>query len=320
MEKLAADVAAGQKLTISTVTHVIHGGTSLKLSDGDPSPVLVAHPGSPVDISSRRPPSLAASYAPVSYRSHAEFMDVEISPPTDGMEKSIRRSGVAVKRNAPEMDEGATRDEQTPTQFGNTQMFYLPQKVLNDEQIEITTAPIPAPDGSGNSATETSWFDFDFGFNSGPQLPAATLGNGSNSSLTSTTTAISGPNNRRFSRGALTVDTSVASSATSMASSDASIYSAVTNTTDIYGWEEELDRRMSVGNRGPWAPPGMTRRATSGGRITAPRVPSDLYSPPYKRVDMKRKSLLHRVLNMRRGLDESCPSGHPAPGCPTTSA
>jgi hypothetical protein len=318
METLTGDAATGQKLTISTAIHVIHGGTSLQLSDGGPSPVLVAHPGSPVDISCRRRPSLTASCVPVSYRSHAEFMDIEMSPPTGGMERSIRRSGVAVKRSAPEMEGGVTSGEQTPTRLRNSQMFFLPEKVPDNEQIEMTTTPIPAQDGSENSAMQTSWFDFDFGFDS-VRLPAATLGNDSNSSLTSATTGISGPNNRRFSRGALTVDTSVASSATSMASSDASIYSAVTNTTDIYGWEEELDRRMSVGNRGARAP-GMTRRATSGGRITSPRVPGDLYSPPYKRVDVKRKSLLHRVLNMRRGLEESCPPGPPAPECPTTSA
>jgi hypothetical protein len=324
METLAADVATGQKLTISTAVHVIHGETSLKLSDGDPSPVLVAHPGSPVDISDHERPSLATSRVPArSYRSHAEFMDGEISPPTDRMEKSIKWSGVAAKGDTMEM-EGMTSEDLTPTPTptpsrGN-QSFYFP-KSPDDEQGQTITTPVAAGDGPQNPAAETSWFYFDFGFEAGPQLPAATLDNDSKSSLTSTTTAVSGPNNRRFSHGALTVDTSVASSATSMASSEMSVCSAVTNTADIYGWEEELDRRMSVSHRAP-AAPVLARRATSGAtcRYLTPRFPVDMYTPPPKRVDMKRKSLLHRVLNIRRGMDESYPPGAPAPEYPTTSA
>lgn len=248
-------------------------------------------------------------------------MDGEISPTMDRMEKTIKRSGVAAKGDTMEMEGIPTEDPTpTPTPSGDNQTFYFP-KSPDDEHGEAMTPPVAAEDVPRHLATETSWFDFDFGFGAGPQLPAATLDNDSKSSLTSTTTAISGPNNRRFSHGALTVDTSVASSATSMASSDKSLYSAVTNTADIYGWEEELDRRVSVGHRPPEALV-LARRATSGTtcQYLTPRFPVDLYVPPAKRVDMKRKSLLHRVLNIRRGMEESYPAGATAPECPTTSA
>lgn len=233
------------------------------------------------------------------------------------MDRSISWGSVAAKDERPEM-ETAVDDDPTPTQSRAGQTFFLPEK-----DSPITPSPVTPQQGPGTSAMETSWFDFDFGFETKPQLPAATLENDSKSSLTSTTTGISGPNNRRFSHGALTVDTSVASSATSMASFDTSIYSAVTNTADIYGWEEELNRRTSVGRRDTSTPkPPMTRRATSGGRITTPRVPSDLYTPPPKRVDLKRKSLLHRVLSMGRGVDEqpNLPTHPSTSGYPTTSA
>jgi hypothetical protein len=284
-------------------------------TDGGPSPVLEAHPGSPVDIADRRCPSLTSYTPAISYRSQMGFVDGEISPisplspSTNRMEPSIRRGGVAVKGNIPMMNDEVTDDdmdyEQTPTQFRSVQTFFIPDKVPDDEEVRIASTPTPTQDGPENVAMNTSWFDFDFGFDHAPEIPGDSPGNESKSSLTSTTTAVSGSNHRRFSHGALTVDTSVASSATSMASSDTSTYSAVSNTTDIYGWEEELDRRMSVENRLAWEPV-LARQATSGGRMMMPpRSQTDIYNHPYKRVDMKRKGLLHRVFTIRRGLDET---------------
>jgi hypothetical protein len=277
---------------------VIHGGTSLRLSEGDPSPVLEAHPGSPVDISCRRCPSLTTYMPAYSYESDTDYVDGEISPSMNRIEMGIRRGDVAVKGNTSNMNDVVMDDEQTPTQFETMKTFYIPDQVADEGPVHNATSLAQTQDASQAAVMETSWFDFDFGFDKRPRISSNTPGNDSKSSLaTTTTTAISGPNNRRFSHGALTVDTSVASSATSMASSATSTYSAVTNTTDVYGWEEELDRRMSIENRLAWDAT-VTGRATSGGRMTVARTGSDLYDAPYKRGDMKRKGLLHRVLNI----------------------
>lgn len=313
-----ANVATGQELTISTVTHVIHGGTSLKLSEGGPSPVLEAHPGSPVDISGRRCPSLTTYMPAHSYRSDADYVDGEISPSTDRVERSVRRGDVAAKAHTSMVYDVVTDDEQTPTQFRSVQTFYLSDKVADDESVQVETPPVHAQDGSQDVAMETSWIDFDFGFGTGHRIAANKPRNDSKSSLASTTTAISGPNHRRFSHGALTVDTSIASSATSMASSDTSSYSAVTNSTDVYGWDEELDRRMSIENRLAWEP-ALTRRDTTASRMTVTRSRTDLYDPTYKPADMKRRGLLHRVLNIRRGMGEACVPAPPTANCRATS-
>ena len=309
-----ADVVTGQELTISSATHVIHGGTSLKLSEGGPSPVLEAHPGSPVDISGRRCPSLTTYVPAYSYRSDADYKDGEISPSTNRVEGSIRRGDVAAKAHTSILHDVVMDDAQTPTQFRSMKTFYIPDKVASDESVQTENSPVHTQDGSQDVTMETSWINFDFGFDTGSRIAANKPGNDSKSSLATTTTAISGPNHRRFSHGALTVDTSVASSATSMASSDASPYSAVTNSTDVYGWDEELDRRMSIENRVAWDP-ALTRRDTTGSRMTVTRSRTDLYDSPYKRADMKRRGLLHRVLNIRRGADESCVPAPPTVNC-----
>jgi hypothetical protein len=117
------------------------------------------------------------------------------------------------------------------------------------------------------------------------------------------------------------VDTSVASSAASMMSSSASTYSASTNVSDIYGWEEELDRKSSIENHGAWERE-MARRLPSGGRTVGPRVRGSVHEMQYKREDGKRKSLLYRVLNLsgRRGSEDSTGSVAPQETYPITSA
>jgi hypothetical protein len=321
MEHAAADLATKRRITISTATDLIHGGTSLKLSDGGPSPVLEAHPGSPVDISGRRRPSLPASLAPAhSYRSHADISGGEVSPSMGRMEMSFRRDSVAVKQSILVMEDGERRVERTPNPPRGMRTFYIPEEVPENERVQVTTTTAGGEDVSAvDAVVDGGLMDFDFDFNSVSQISANPLGHDSRTSLASTTTAISTSVNRRFSHGALTVDTSVASSATSMMSSAASTYSAVTNTTDMYGWEEELNRKSSVENPRAWEL-DISRRVASGGKVAGPRTRGSFHEPPYKRADIKRKSLLYRVLNLRRGLEDSCGPAHCTTECPTTSA
>jgi hypothetical protein len=108
----------------------------------------------------------------------------------------------------------------------------------------------------------------------------------------------------QYSHGALTLDTSVASSAASMMSSTGSIQSASTATSsDIYGWEEELDRKVSMesGNHG-W---GYVQRIPLGGRTVGTRGHGGAEDYQLKRADGKRRSLLYRVLNLSNSRRES---------------
>lgn len=277
----------------------------MKLSDGGSSPLLVAHPGSPVDIPYRRRRSRAISFAPThSYTSHADFMDDESYPPTDRIETGRGTGSVAVNRDSSMMDDIVMDDEQFPNPPTSMQTFFLPESSSDVEQNSITNPPVPVQDGSEVTAMDTSWIDFDFGFDTTPQMATTTFGSSLKSSIAITSTS------GRFSRGALTIDTSVADSLTTMASSETSMSSAVSNTTDIYGWEEELDRRTSSDNR--LTGPAVGRRVSGGSAMMLPHFGGDLHSIPNNHVDVKRKSLWHRVLNLGRGLDELS-----APASPT---
>lgn len=224
----------------------------------------------------------------------------------------IRRDGMAVKENT-SMTEG---EEETPKPQRIAQTFYLPE--VDSENEPVLIAPVGELDQSPvDSATKSSMLTFDFGFQSSPQTDACPHRNDSKSSLATTTTAMSTLNQRRYSHGALTVDTSVASSAsvasstTSTVSSPDSVCSPIINTNDHYGWEEELDRRLSVEN--PQARElELARRIASGDTVVGP-----LHEPAPTRLDIKRKSLLYRVLNLRRGVEG--PPAHPTAENPRTS-
>jgi hypothetical protein len=200
-------------------------------------------------------------------------------------------------------------EEDTPKPQRVAQTYYIPEEDSDNERVLI--APVGGLDQSPvDPAIKISMLNFDFGFESRPQSAACPHANDSKSSLATTTTAMSTLNQRRYSHGALTVDTSVASSTTSTVSSPDSVCSPVTNTNDHYGWEEELDRRLSVEN--PQSRElELARRIASGDTVVGP-----LHEPAPTRPDMKRKSLLYRVLNLRRGLEGPA---HPAAEHPRTS-
>lgn len=305
----------------------LHGGTSLKLSDAGPSPVLEAHPGSPVDLTSARRPSLAASLATArSYDSNFDVSRSPRSPKTVGKtEESFRGDGVAAKAlnlmDTERTDGEVLKSPRRPHVVG-MQPFFIPAKVPEDEEVRISTTSLNGDDVmSISTTTDVSEMDFEFETDdSGTWISANPLAHESKSSLATTTTAASTLIDERFGHGALTIDTSIASSAASMMSSSASSYSATANMSDIYGWEEELDRKSSIENHNNWERE-MARRLPSGGRTFGPRVRVG-HELHHKRGDVKRKSLLYRVLNLsgRRGAEDSNGSITPpeAP-FPTTS-
>jgi hypothetical protein len=306
---------------------LVHGGTSLRLSDGGNSPLLEAHPGSPVDLTGRRP-SLAASLA--SARSSGSNTDLRSprSPRLGGRnEGDVRGGGVAAKENTSVPNREENNEMKTPQrrmQVATVQPFYIPAKV--PEEIQVQTTPVSGDDRmSVDTAMDASLMDFDFETDNGVWISAHPIAHESRTSLATTTTG-STLIDDRFSHGALTIDTSVASSATSMISSSAaSIQSAASS--DLYGWEEELDRKTSIDGHSAWERE-ISRRLPSGGRTMGPRSRGGVNEFQYKRAgDGRRRSLLYRVLNIsgRRGSEDSgmpmsaMPTS-PATECPTTSA
>jgi hypothetical protein len=162
---------------------------------------------------------------------------------------------------------------------------------------------------------EQSLMNFNFENDKGVWISAHPIAHESKTSLATTTTA-STLIDDRCSHGAPTLDTSIPSSAASFQSAASS---------DIYGWEEELDRKTSIEGYN-LSEQEMAQRLPSGGGTTGPRVRGN-QDFQYKRGgESRRKSLLHRVLNLsgRRGsvdsdMGISTMSISPSRGCPTTS-
>lgn len=320
MEHPVAGLATRRKVP---TTPLVHGGTSLQLSDGGSSPLLEAHPGSPVDLSGRRP-SLSAALA----RSNGSNKDLRSprSPRLRGrIEEVVSGDGVAAKENA-SVGDREENNEMKPSekrmQVATVQPFYIPAKV--PEEIQVRTTPISGDDRTSiDAAMDASLMDFDFETDNGVWISAHPIAHESRTSLATTTTTstlIDG-----YSHGALTIDTSVASSATSMISSSAASFQSVTS-SDIYGWEEELDRKTSIEGHNAWELE-MARRLPSGGRTMGPRIRSGQDYQHRRGAEGKRRSLLFRVLNIsgRRGSEDSdmgmSPmSPSPATEYPTTSA
>jgi len=287
-------------------TACVNGGTTLKLSEGSKSPLLEAHPGSPVDITGRRPSLAAAMATSPRYQSGVKVQ----SPQREGEDKQedvIMTDGVVAEGDCPK-----TRTEKRKTQFASSQPFYIPAKVLEQDEVHDITLSVDER-LSMDTMLETTSMDFNFEEQNGLWISATPIGHESRTSFATSTTVTSHIADDRFCHAPLTIDTSVASSAASMFSSVGSIQSATTtNSSDIYGWEEELDKKASVELSNPWCNREPPRRMLpSGGRThMGPRMHNNV--PIYRRNDGKRKSLLHRVLNIsgsgsRREIDEMGP-------------
>jgi hypothetical protein len=327
-------------------TAFVHGGTSLRLSDSDKggSPVLEAHPGSPVEITGRRPfLPMSATAQRLYHGSDEELLKFERTK-LGKIEEGVTKDGVAAKGYFSVGNRAANSDNENVKfpakrmQVAGPQPFYIPAKVPEDEEIpsQVSTPTVPTVPTPGSvtgddksmvdTSVESTAMDFDFETDNGVWISAHPIAHESRTSLATTTTAASTLMDDRYSQyshGALTLDTSVASSAASMMSSTGSIQSASTATSsDIYGWEEELDRKVSL-ESGNWA---YVHRLPQGGRMVGPRGRGGVQDYQFRPPDRKRKSLLYRVLNLsssRRASVEDVSMSEavsPQNDCPTTSA
>ena len=301
-------------------TAFVHGGTSLRLSESWGSPELVAHPGLPVEITSHRPflPTSAAAQR-LYYESDEELLKYEKSKL--GKIEGVKKDGVAaegyfsVGNRVASSENDSTKFLAKRMQVAGPQPFYIPAKVPEDEEIPHVPVPTVSTPGSVaqddksmvDTSVESSVMDFDFETDNGVWISAHPTAHESRTSLSTTTTAASTLMDNQYSQyshGALTLDTSVASSAASTTSSaanmmpsTASIQSASTATSsDIYGWEEEQGRKVSLesGNQ-DW---DYVRRIPQRGRIVGPRARGGVKDHQFRRTDGKRRSLLYRVLNL----------------------
>ena len=301
MEHPVAGLATRRKVA---TTPLVHGDTSLK--PGDASPLLEAHPGSPVDFSRHRP-SLATSLSSEGSSGNKADLRSPRSPRTEGKFEDVRGGGMAAKECTSVSEDREENNEMKMPhrrmQVTAVQPFYIPAKV--PEEVQVQTTPISGDDRmSVEAAMEESLMDFNFETDNGVWISAHPVAHESRTSLATTTTASTLIDDRCSQ--ALTIDTSVASSATSiLSSSAASIQSAASS--DIYGWEEELDRKASIDGYNPWEQE-TARRLSSGGMPIGPRVRGGFNDFKYKRgSEGRRRSLLHRVLNLsgRRGSEDS---------------
>lgn len=313
------------------------GGTSLRLSESGGSPVFEAHPGSPVEITGRRP---FLPMSPVAQRlyhgSDEELMKYERKK-LGTIEEGVKKDGAAAKgyfsaRNRVASSENESAKVPSKRMAASSQPFFIPAKVPEDEELppepaispgSVVTPPVTTPgsvSGDDKSMVDTSVestaMDFDFETDNGIWISAHPKAHESRTSLATTTTSASTLMEDRYSQ-ALTVDTSIASSAASMMSSIGSIQSATTAaSSDIYGWEEELDRKISIESGHPGWDQGVVRIIGPPHRRMGPRGRGGVQDYPLRRTDgAKRKSLLWRVLSgSRRGsMDEVTMSGAISP-------
>ena len=329
-------------------TAFVHGGTSLKLSDSDKggSPVLEAHPGSPVEITARRPfMQMSAAAQRLYHGSDEELLKFERTK-LGKIEEGVTKDGVAAKgyfsvgNRVAGSESDSAKFPAKRMQVAGPQPFFIPAKVPEDEEVPQLPSPALAPPvttpgsvtGDDKSMVDTSVestaMDFEFETDNGVWISAHPIAHKSQTSLSTVTTAASTIMDDRYSQyshAALTLDTSVASSAASMMSTTGSIQSASTATSsDIYGWEEELDRKVSLesGNHG-W---GYVQKIPQSARVGGARGRGGVQDYQFRAPDRKRKSLLYRVLNLsgsRRASveDVSLPGAvSPQNDCPTTSA
>jgi hypothetical protein len=220
-------------------------------------------------------------------------------------------------------------------QVAGVQPFYIPAKISEQDEVHPGTRVDSIAGEQQRLSVDTEMaMEFDFKTENGIWISANPLAHESRSSLATTTTTMTASTlvDDRMSQGALTLDTSVASSAASsaasMMSSVGSIQSATTTaSTDIYGWEEELDRKESIESSLAWERE-LGRRLPSDGRTLGPRRGVHEFNNKCG-DDGRRKSLLYRVLNLsgsRRGFADDASGILPVPGtisptqqnCPTT--
>lgn len=263
---------------------------------------LEVHPGSPIDLSGRRRPSLAAAMA--SQRPVFSAEALEQLPIGEALEKCITTDGVVAKSTC-KCEYLDTKNRPTiKLQTAATQAFFIPASV--PEQLETHNLPSPSDDGMSLDSVIESDLDFDFQEENGVWISAVPKAVESRSSVTTCSTTVTSLADGRYHHNALVVECGLTSSSASVLSATSSALSGSTNCSDIYGWEEELDRKSSMDLPLPHLRDHQ-RRLPPGGRPQGPYLQTE--SVAHRQTAGKRKSLLHRVLNIsRRDLNEPLPS------------
>lgn len=278
----------------------------MKLTEGVKSPLLEAHPGSPVDFTRPRPSITGSLASQRLYHSSDNSISRYLGSPRMPEENS-QKDGVTAKASLePRMEQ---EPEFRRKRSYGSHPFYIPAKVPENEEVRVA-----------ETVADSAEMDFEFEEENGIWISAQPLFHTSRTSLASTTTAISNTIDDKAGHSVLILDTSVASSAASMVSSAASVYS--TAGSDVYGWEDELERKAEDSL---WDEE-MSRKWPSGGRTMPPRSRGgfgnhDQHANRGSTPDGKKKSLLHRVLNIsgRRPSTEDIvmgESGVPVPNTP----
>lgn len=284
--------------------------STVSLSKGSDSSVetavarepLEVHPGSPIDLSGRRRPSLAAAMA--AQRSAFRTQARDLKPVNNSVDNGVIADGVVAKSLCHCESLDSKNGPRTKVQTAATQPFFIPAKV--PEQLEIHNLPSPSDDGMSLDSVVDSALNFDFQEENGVWISAIPRAHDSHSSFATCNTTSSTLVEGRYNHGGLSVDTNVACSAASLLSSSASLISGTTNCSDVYGWEEELDRKSSLESYSSQTRDHQ-RRLPLGGRSLGPYVRNETLNT--RPMIGKRKSLLHRVLNIsRRDLDEPVPN------------
>jgi hypothetical protein len=187
-------------------------------------------------------------------------------------------------------------------QVAGLQPFYIPAKVPEQDELHMRSAPLTVGEKGLvlDPEAETVTSDMDYEADKGTWISAPPVALESRTSLATTSTLV----DERLTDTTLLIDTSIASSADS-------IFSSTTNSTDVYGWEEELDRKTSLEGCG-WE--RDKRRLPSGGRTMGPRVRREGHQPQCKWANGKRRNLLYRVLNLssshKKGTSECIIAGN----------
>lgn len=264
--------------------------------------MLEVHPGSPLDLSNRRRPSFAAAMA--AQQSHFNAHVKQLTRLDDSRENGIVAEGVVAKSGC-ECEYLDTKSApRTRISTAATQPFFIPAKV--PEQLEIHSLPSPSDDGMSLDGSVDSALDFDFQEENGVWISAIPRANDLHSSFVSCHALHNTLAESKLIPTGGMIESSLAFSGASTLSSSASLTSGTTNCSDVYGWEEELDRKSSMDLYSPLGTESFQRRLPSGGRTPTMYVRNE--SLTSRQIVGKRKSLLHRVLNMsRRDLDDPVP-------------
>ncbi|RDW60785.1 hypothetical protein BP6252_12168 [Coleophoma cylindrospora] len=185
----------------------------------------------------------------------------------------------------------------------HSQPFFIPANVPEHDEIHTTSTPLYLSENEPSGDT-TAKFPCPEPEYCGTWVRTSP-GPESRSSFATTTTCVSETLQNEAGFAPQSPIAVSDGSASVLSSPAASIVSSAisTNSSDIYGWEEELDRKTTEPYSG-WERQSA-RPLPSGGRsgyqtTRVSRLRPDNCQYQFKRVDPKRRGLLYRVLNLSR--------------------